>query len=49
MLTDAGATVAAAGPGVLGMSHLSSERIVALLSGHAIPFTEVATHRSTLE
>ena len=48
-LTGAGATVAATGPGVLEITHLSSERTVALLTGHAIPFTEVAAHRPALE
>jgi ABC-2 type transport system ATP-binding protein len=48
VLTGAGA-VTAPEPGVLTISNLSSERTVALLPEHAIPFTEVAAHRSTLE
>jgi ABC-2 type transport system ATP-binding protein len=48
-LTGAGGAVAATGPGVLEITHLSSERTVALLTGHTIPFTEVAAHCSTLE
>ena len=34
---------------MLTVSRLSSERTVALLTGHAIPFTEVSAHRVTLE
>jgi len=49
VLTGAGAEVAARGPGVLTISDLSSERVVALLAGHAIPFSEVTAHRATLE
>jgi len=43
------AQVAAAGSGRLTISNLSSERAVAALTGHAIPFTEVTAHRATLE
>jgi ABC-2 type transport system ATP-binding protein len=49
MLARAGAEVAATGPDVLTISGLSSERIVALLSGNAIPFAEVSAHRASLE
>jgi ABC-2 type transport system ATP-binding protein len=49
VLTRAGATVAATGADVLTVSRLSSERTVALLTAHAIPFTEVSAHRVTLE
>jgi len=48
-LARAGAEVAAIGPDVLTISGLSSERIVALLSGDAIPFAEVSAHRASLE
>ena len=48
-LARAGAEVAATGPDVLIVSGLSSERIVALLSGNAIPFSEVSAHRASLE
>jgi len=48
-LARAGAEVAAIGPDVLTISGLSSERIVALLSGNAIPFAEVSAHRASLE
>ncbi len=49
VLASAGAQVAAAGSGRLTISNLSSERAVAALTGHAIPFTEVTAHRATLE
>jgi ABC-2 type transport system ATP-binding protein len=49
VLADAGASVAALGPDVLTISGLSSERIVALLAGHPVPFAEVSAHRATLE
>jgi ABC-2 type transport system ATP-binding protein len=34
---------------VLKVSDLSSERVVAILTSHAIPFSEVTAHRATLE
>jgi ABC-2 type transport system ATP-binding protein len=49
VLAGAGAEVAARGSGVLTVCDLSSERVVALLAGHAIPFSEVTAHRATLE
>ena len=49
VLASAGADVAVTGSGVLKVSNLSSERLVALLTSHAIPFTEVTAHRATLE
>ncbi len=48
-LTGAGAEVTATGSGVLKVSSLSSERVVAILTSHAIPFSEVTAHRATLE
>ncbi len=48
-LAEAGATVAAAAPDVLLISHLSSERTVAALTASRIPFSEVSAHRATLE
>jgi ABC-2 type transport system ATP-binding protein len=48
-LASAGAEVAASGPDVLTISNLSSERTVAVLTEHAIPFTEITAHRATLE
>jgi ABC-2 type transport system ATP-binding protein len=49
VLARAGAEVAATGPDVLTISGLLAERIVALLSGNAIPFAEVTAHRASLE
>jgi ABC-2 type transport system ATP-binding protein len=49
LLAGAGATVAVTGSDTLTISGLASERIVALLSEGAVPFSEVSTHRSTLE
>jgi ABC-2 type transport system ATP-binding protein len=49
ILAHAGATVAATGPDLLTITNLSSERIVALLTGNAVPFSEVAAHRASLE
>jgi ABC-2 type transport system ATP-binding protein len=49
LLENAGATVAATGADALTISGLSAERVVALLSGSAVPFSEVSAHRATLE
>jgi ABC-2 type transport system ATP-binding protein len=49
VLTSAGAEVSLNGSGVLKVSSLSSERVVAALTSHAIPFSEVSAHRATLE
>src|SRR5579872_1708435 len=49
VLVNTGAEVTATASGVLTISNLSSERAVAILTGHAIPFTEVSAHRATLE
>jgi ABC-2 type transport system ATP-binding protein len=48
-LASAGAEVTANGSGVLTVSNLSSERVVAILTSHAISFSEVSPHRATLE
>ena len=44
-LAQAGAEVTAAGPGVLQIKGISSERTVALLTEHAIGFSEVSAHQ----
>ena len=49
VLAGAGAEVTVTGSGVLAVSNLSSERLVAIMAGHAIPFSEVTAHRVTLE
>jgi ABC-2 type transport system ATP-binding protein len=48
-LTAAGAGVAAGGAGQLTITGLPAEQVVAVLTGHAVPFAEVAAHRATLE
>jgi ABC-2 type transport system ATP-binding protein len=49
VLEGAGATVTATGPGTLTVAGLPAERVVALLSGGGVPFSEVSAHRATLE
>jgi ABC-2 type transport system ATP-binding protein len=49
VLAHAGAEVAATAPDVLTIKGLSSERTVAALTAHRVPFTEVSAHRATLE
>ena len=49
VLTGAGAEVTASDSGVLTVSGLSSQRVVATLTSHAIPFSEITAHRATLE
>jgi ABC-2 type transport system ATP-binding protein len=48
-LTAAGAGVTADGAGQLTITGLPAEQVVAVLTGHAVPFAEVAAHRATLE
>jgi ABC-2 type transport system ATP-binding protein len=49
VLARAGAATAEAGPDTITVSGLPPDRIVALLSGNAVPFAEVSAHRATLE
>ncbi len=49
VLASAGATVAITGPGTLTVSGLAPERVVALLTESALPFSEVSVYRATLE
>jgi ABC-2 type transport system ATP-binding protein len=49
VLSAAGAQLAATGPGTLSIAGLAAERVVALLSQHSVPFSEVSAHRATLE
>jgi ABC-2 type transport system ATP-binding protein len=49
VLAGAGATVTPSGADMVTISGLSPERVVALLSGSAVRFSEVAAHRATLE
>ncbi len=48
-LAHAGATVAATDRETLAVSGLAAERVVAVLGENAVPFSEVAPHRATLE
>jgi ABC-2 type transport system ATP-binding protein len=49
VLAHAGAEVAATAPGLLTISGLSTERIVAALTESRVPFAEVTAHRASLE
>jgi ABC-2 type transport system ATP-binding protein len=49
LLGPAGVSVAATAPDALIIKGISAERIVATLSEHAIPFTEVSAQRVSLE
>jgi ABC-2 type transport system ATP-binding protein len=49
VLRSAGAEVAGTGSGTLLISGLDAERAVVLLTGNAVPFSEVSTHRASLE
>src|SRR5215472_1090854 len=49
VLEDAGATVTATSDDTLTVAGLGAERIVAVLTENAVPFSEVAAHRATLE
>ena len=49
VLENAGATVVASGQDVLTISGLAPDRVVALLSALAVPFSEISAHRATLE
>jgi ABC-2 type transport system ATP-binding protein len=49
VLVRAGATVAVADRETLAVSGLSAQRVVTLLNENAVPFSEVASHRATLE
>jgi ABC-2 type transport system ATP-binding protein len=48
-LTDAGAAVISAGPGALSVTGLTAEAVVAVLTRHGLGFSEVSSHRATLE
>ncbi len=48
-LAGAGAEVTATGPDTLTISNLSAGKAVAVLTAHAVPFSEVTAHRATLE
>jgi ABC-2 type transport system ATP-binding protein len=49
VLEDAGATVTGTGQDTLTVSGLGAEQVVAVLTQHAVPFSEVSAHRASLE
>ncbi|MGH9124621.1 MAG: ABC transporter ATP-binding protein [Acidimicrobiales bacterium] len=49
VLAAAGATVVVTGPDTLTVSSLSSERVVSVLTSNGVGFSEVSSHRATLE
>ncbi|HUJ06973.1 MAG TPA: ATP-binding cassette domain-containing protein [Streptosporangiaceae bacterium] len=49
VLANQGATVAATDRDTLTVSGLASERIVAILGEHSVPFSEISAHRASLE
>jgi len=49
VLQRAGAAVSPSGPETLMVSGLSASRVVEVLSGNGVAFSEVATHRASLE
>src|SRR5580693_2287438 len=49
VLAGAGAEVTLTGSGVLRVAGLPPELVVAALTSHAVPFSEVTAHRATLE
>jgi ABC-2 type transport system ATP-binding protein len=49
VLAHAGAVVAATGPDAVTVTGLAAERVIALLTESAVPFSEIAPHRATLE
>jgi ABC-2 type transport system ATP-binding protein len=49
VLERAGAHVTAAAGGTLTVTGMSAEQVVTLLSGQAVPFSEVSAHRASLE
>jgi ABC-2 type transport system ATP-binding protein len=48
-LAKAGATVTATGPDTFAVTGLAADAVVASLSAAGVPFSEVSTHRATLE
>jgi ABC-2 type transport system ATP-binding protein len=49
VLAQSGAEVASSGPDLLTIKGISAEQTVALLTRHAISFSEVSAHRASLE
>jgi ABC-2 type transport system ATP-binding protein len=49
VLGTAGATVTVTGPDTLTIGGMAAETVVAVLSANSVPFSEVSTHRASLE
>ncbi|MGW0206468.1 ATP-binding cassette domain-containing protein [Streptomyces sp. NPDC003233] len=49
VLARSGATVSSTGPDAISVTGLPAENVVSLLAGHGAPFSEVSSHRASLE
>ncbi|AMW08777.1 multidrug ABC transporter ATP-binding protein [Streptomyces qaidamensis] len=49
VLARAGATVSSTGSDTISVTDLSAEHVVSVLGSHAVPFSEVSSHRASLE
>ncbi|MER5363398.1 ATP-binding cassette domain-containing protein [Streptomyces sp. NPDC002785] len=49
VLARSGATVSSTGPDTISVTGLAAENVVSLLAGHGVPFSEVSSHRASLE
>lgn len=49
VLARAGATVSSGGPDTISVTGMPAENVVSLLGAHAVPFSEVSSHRASLE
>ncbi|MFG2562601.1 ATP-binding cassette domain-containing protein [Streptomyces sp. NPDC048496] len=49
VLARAGATVSSAGVDTISVTDLPAESVVSVLGAHAVPFSEVSSHRASLE
>ncbi|MGI5423686.1 ATP-binding cassette domain-containing protein [Streptomyces sp. CA-179760] len=49
VLARAGATVSSTGSDTISVTGLSAEHVVSVLGSHAVPFSEVSSHRASLE
>ncbi|MGX1471575.1 UNVERIFIED_CONTAM: ABC-2 type transport system ATP-binding protein [Streptomyces canus] len=49
VLARAGATVSSTGTDTLSVTGMAAENVVSLLGAHAVPFSEVSSHRASLE
>ncbi|MCG7202657.1 MULTISPECIES: ATP-binding cassette domain-containing protein [Streptomyces] len=49
VLARAGATVSSSGTDTISVTGMPAENVVSLLGAHAVPFSEVSSHRASLE